>query len=267
MANRLGLAQGVVATAMGYALPKIVGLLTPGDAVPAGVPAEVTRFLSQAPAAAATPRRVRCPADARTARRNALAVAGARRPGRGRLPVLFLVDLQPDTIGSARRKGAGALDRRPGAAPAPAAGSFASGASANPAASAGSAGACACFDGNASDASSTACACRLYGSTSDSPAGFASADGASARSGASAGGAGPCACFDGNAGDASSTAGACRLNGSTSDSAAGFASADGARPRRPSVAPGDRTGAGNLGSSNDNRPGAFNDGSRGGCNG
>ena len=59
--NRLGLAQGVVATAMGYALPKIVGLLTPGGAVPAGVPTEVTRFLSQAPAAAVTPRRVDVP--------------------------------------------------------------------------------------------------------------------------------------------------------------------------------------------------------------
>ncbi len=61
VANRLGLAQGVVATAMGYALPKIVGLLTPGGAVPAGVPAEVTRFLSQVPAATVTPRRVVVP--------------------------------------------------------------------------------------------------------------------------------------------------------------------------------------------------------------
>jgi OmpA-OmpF porin, OOP family len=61
VANRLGLARGVVATAMGYALPKIVGLLTPGGAVPAGVPAEVTRFLSQAPAAAVAPRRVDAP--------------------------------------------------------------------------------------------------------------------------------------------------------------------------------------------------------------
>ena len=61
VANRLGLAQGVVATAMGYALPKIVGLLTPGATVPAGVPAEVTRFLSQAPAAAVAPRRLDAP--------------------------------------------------------------------------------------------------------------------------------------------------------------------------------------------------------------
>ena len=54
IASRLGLAQGVVSTALGYALPKIVGLLTPGGVVPAGVPAEVTGFLSQPGAAAAT---------------------------------------------------------------------------------------------------------------------------------------------------------------------------------------------------------------------
>ena len=44
IASRLGLAQSAVSTALGYALPKIVGLLTPGGAVPAGVPAEVARF-------------------------------------------------------------------------------------------------------------------------------------------------------------------------------------------------------------------------------
>jgi len=60
VANRLGLSQGVAATAMGYALPKIVGLLTPGGAIPVGVPAEVTRFLSPTPAAV-TPRRVDAP--------------------------------------------------------------------------------------------------------------------------------------------------------------------------------------------------------------
>ncbi len=62
IAGRLGLAQSVVSTALGYALPKIVGLLTPGGVIPAGVPAEVTGFLSQPRAAAATeqvtPRRV-----------------------------------------------------------------------------------------------------------------------------------------------------------------------------------------------------------------
>ena len=47
IASRLGLTQGVAATALGYALPKIVGLLTPGGVAPAGVPAAVTAFLSQ----------------------------------------------------------------------------------------------------------------------------------------------------------------------------------------------------------------------------
>jgi OmpA-OmpF porin, OOP family len=61
VANRLGLAQDVVATAMGYALPKIVGLLTPDGAIPGGVPVEVTRFLSRTPVATVTPRRVDAP--------------------------------------------------------------------------------------------------------------------------------------------------------------------------------------------------------------
>ena len=54
IASRLGLGQGVVSTAVGYALPKIVGLLTPGGVVPAGVPAAVTGFLSPARAAVVT---------------------------------------------------------------------------------------------------------------------------------------------------------------------------------------------------------------------
>ena len=62
IADRLGLGQTVVATALGYGLPKIVGLLTPGGVVPTGVPAEVEGFLSQPRAAAMTeqgaPRRI-----------------------------------------------------------------------------------------------------------------------------------------------------------------------------------------------------------------
>ena len=61
LASRVGLTQGVVATATGYALPKIVGLLTPGGVVPDGVPAEITKFLSPAPAAVVAPRRVDAP--------------------------------------------------------------------------------------------------------------------------------------------------------------------------------------------------------------
>lgn len=59
IAGRLGLGQGVVSTALGYALPKIVGLLTPGGVVKAGVPAEVEGFLSQPRAAAqVAPKRI-----------------------------------------------------------------------------------------------------------------------------------------------------------------------------------------------------------------
>ncbi len=54
MASRLGLPESLVTPALGYALPKIVGLLTPGGAVPAGVPPEVTAFLSQPRVAAVT---------------------------------------------------------------------------------------------------------------------------------------------------------------------------------------------------------------------
>src|ERR1700722_4505473 len=54
IAGRLGLAQRAASTALGYALPKIIGLLTPGGAVPAGIPAEVTAFLSPPRVAAVT---------------------------------------------------------------------------------------------------------------------------------------------------------------------------------------------------------------------
>jgi OmpA-OmpF porin, OOP family len=61
-ASRLGLSQSAVSTALGYALPKIIGLLTPGGVVPAGIPPEVTAFLSQPHVVAATeqvtPRRI-----------------------------------------------------------------------------------------------------------------------------------------------------------------------------------------------------------------
>ena len=118
IASRLGLAQGVVSTALGYALPKIVGLLTPGGVVPAGVPAEVTGFLSQ-PRAAAGDGTGRAAAGRRLSgeraeriRRPALAMAGARGAGRRWPAFLFLVDAQPDAVRSARRKGAGACGAR-----------------------------------------------------------------------------------------------------------------------------------------------------------
>jgi OmpA-OmpF porin, OOP family len=73
IASRLGVAPALASTAVGYALPKVIGLLTPGGVVPTGLPAEVTNFLSAAPAsrvadsAYATVRRVTTPFVAPTA--------------------------------------------------------------------------------------------------------------------------------------------------------------------------------------------------------
>ncbi len=49
IASRLGLGQAAVSTALGYAVPKLIGLLTPNGVVPTSVPAEVTNFLSPPP--------------------------------------------------------------------------------------------------------------------------------------------------------------------------------------------------------------------------
>jgi OmpA-OmpF porin, OOP family len=45
IANRLGLAGGVVGTAVGYLLPKVIGQMTPGGVVPTATPAWVRGFL------------------------------------------------------------------------------------------------------------------------------------------------------------------------------------------------------------------------------
>ena len=66
VANRLGLPPALVSTAVGYALPKIIGLLTPRGVIPTSLPSEVANFLSQprapgapAPSAAqVAPRRI-----------------------------------------------------------------------------------------------------------------------------------------------------------------------------------------------------------------
>lgn len=47
VANRLGLPPALVSTAVGYALPKIIGLLTPSGVIPTSIPAEAANFLSQ----------------------------------------------------------------------------------------------------------------------------------------------------------------------------------------------------------------------------
>lgn len=45
IADRLGLNSSIVTTAIGYALPRVIGLLTPGGVAPSVLPADVTNFL------------------------------------------------------------------------------------------------------------------------------------------------------------------------------------------------------------------------------
>lgn len=47
MASKLGLGNSVVSSALAYAVPKIIGQLTPGGTIPTGVPAAVTGYLNQ----------------------------------------------------------------------------------------------------------------------------------------------------------------------------------------------------------------------------
>ncbi len=51
IAHRLGIALPATTTALGYALPKLVGLLTPQGIVPAALPPEASAFLAQHPGA------------------------------------------------------------------------------------------------------------------------------------------------------------------------------------------------------------------------
>ena len=64
VASRLGLGNSVVTSALAYAVPKLIGLLTPDGKIPTGIPAAVTSFLTSpqatvpvAPAAAVPPAR------------------------------------------------------------------------------------------------------------------------------------------------------------------------------------------------------------------
>ena len=49
IASRLGLGSGVVATAIGYILPKLIGQITPGGVIPSGIPASLSGFLQATP--------------------------------------------------------------------------------------------------------------------------------------------------------------------------------------------------------------------------
>ncbi|PNG26312.1 OmpA family protein [Methylocella silvestris] len=53
LAEKAGLDRGVVTAALAYLAPKLVGLLTPGGAIPASAPPAVAAFLAGAPAAGA----------------------------------------------------------------------------------------------------------------------------------------------------------------------------------------------------------------------
>src|SRR5215813_3161018 len=56
IASRLGLGSGVVATAIGYILPKLIGQITPGGVIPAGIPASLSGFLQSTPVQTTTRR-------------------------------------------------------------------------------------------------------------------------------------------------------------------------------------------------------------------
>ena len=58
IANRLGLAGGVAATAIGYLLPKLIGQMTPDGVIPSGIPASISGFMTGAPRQTTTTHRV-----------------------------------------------------------------------------------------------------------------------------------------------------------------------------------------------------------------
>ena len=58
ISSRLGLAGGVVGTAIGYMLPKLIGEMTPGGVIPSAIPAAFSSFTIGAPPSATTTRRV-----------------------------------------------------------------------------------------------------------------------------------------------------------------------------------------------------------------
>ena len=118
IADRLGLTQGVASTALGYALPKIIGLADAGGRRSCRRARGDHQF-SLAIASrgggtgrAATARRL-FRERAEPVQHHPLAVAGARRAGRRWPAFLFLVDAQPDALGPARRQCAGAATPPP----------------------------------------------------------------------------------------------------------------------------------------------------------
>ena len=82
IANRLGLKGGVVATAIGYLLPKLIGQMTPGGVIPSGIRASLSGSVQGAPVQA-TMRRVEQVAPVSMS-----VIPDARQHGRWLLPVL-----------------------------------------------------------------------------------------------------------------------------------------------------------------------------------
>jgi OmpA-OmpF porin, OOP family len=58
IASRLGLAGGVVGTAIGYLLPKLIGEMTPGGVIPSSIPASFSSFTTGAARQTTTTRRI-----------------------------------------------------------------------------------------------------------------------------------------------------------------------------------------------------------------
>src|SRR5271166_5411788 len=56
ISSRLGLGSGVVATAIGYLLPKLIGQITPGGVIPSGIPTSLSGFLQGTPVQTTTRR-------------------------------------------------------------------------------------------------------------------------------------------------------------------------------------------------------------------
>jgi OmpA-OmpF porin, OOP family len=58
IASRIGLAGGVVGTAIGYLLPKLIGEMTPNGVIPSGIPASLSGLMTGSPRQTTTTRRV-----------------------------------------------------------------------------------------------------------------------------------------------------------------------------------------------------------------
>jgi outer membrane protein OmpA-like peptidoglycan-associated protein/uncharacterized protein YidB (DUF937 family) len=56
IASKLGLGSGVVATAIGYLMPKLIGQITPGGMIPSGIPASLSGYLRGQPIQTTTQR-------------------------------------------------------------------------------------------------------------------------------------------------------------------------------------------------------------------